>query len=237
MKPLQRNALPCALLLFLISCCAPPPALQRPDTSVFAQRVAIPELVDSLRAGALCPGMPYFVVREIFASYTDDCHADTARQVTGLGSRQSLRESEGWNRVYADPDRQVFLDTYEVPEGTLTIWYQKPDFYAMDVRRNDRICFHAGDSAYCADIAFLAHRRALMLRQVLTLPEGSPETVSAVIIHDDHAWREKSWWTGISLLGGGERLTLTSIPHTLYPVELLELNGNRISSYRWSRQP
>ncbi|MDT8323147.1 MAG: hypothetical protein RRA94_03465 [Bacteroidota bacterium] len=237
MKNPQRITLPCVLLFLLSGCCAPPPFPQRPDHDTFAQRVPIPELKDSLRVGVLCAGMPYYVVREIFASHTDDCHTDTARQVPGPGSRQALRESEGWKRDYADPNIQVFLDTYEVPEGRLAIWYRKPDFYVMDVARNDRICIHAGDSAYCADIAFLASRRALLLRQVIDLPGNHTGSLSAVIFHDDHAWRAQSWWTGITLQGGGERVTLTSIPHTLYPVELIELNGKRISSYRWSRQP
>ena len=76
--------------------------------------------------------------------------------VATLGSKQRLEEEEGWSRKYVDPNNiNVFLDKYETPEGKLYVWYQRPDFYTMDVSQRDTLCVFYDDTVYCSVINYL----------------------------------------------------------------------------------
>jgi hypothetical protein len=114
-------------LLLLQVGCTQYPVLMEPDVEEFNQAVHSSALRDSLLKGKLTPGMPYFIVDQLFQNYSDGMK-EIRIPVATLGSKQRLEEEEGWSRRFVDPDIKTFLDKYETSEGELYVWYQRPDF-------------------------------------------------------------------------------------------------------------
>jgi len=175
--------------------------------------------------------MPRFVVNQLFNNY-DSGSKEIIIPVATLGSKQRLEEEEGWNRKYVDPDINVFLDKYETCEGRLYVWYQRPDFYRMDVSARDTLCVFYEDTVYCSVINYLNKSSVLTVRD--SLPQIPVSTsLFAEIRYNDHPWREVSYWYNIEILSNAKTFKLGDTNFEFYPIELLEFNNEPVSSFKW----
>jgi hypothetical protein len=176
-------------------------------------------------------GMLRFVVHQLFYNY-DSGSKEIIIPVATLGSKQRLEEEEGWNRKYVDPNINVFLDKYETSEGRLYVWYQRPDFYRMDVSARDTLCVFYEDTVYCSVINYLNKSSVLTVRD--SLPQIPVRTnLYAEIRYNDHPWREVSYWYNIEILSNAKTFKLGETNFEFYPIELLELNNEPVSSFKW----
>ncbi len=211
--------------------CTNYPVLQEPDVQLFNQTVHSESLRDSLILGKLTAGMPRFVVSQLFMNYSDGS-METKIPVATLGSKQRLQEEEGWNRKYVDPDINVFLDKYETSEGRLYVWYQRPDFYTMDVSQRDTLCVFYEDTVYCSVINYLNKSSVLSVRD--SLPQILVNTkLYAEIRYNDHPWREVSYWYNLEILSNAKTFKLGDTNYEFYPIELLEFNNEPVTSFNW----
>ena len=219
------------LFIVLINGCTKYPAIQEPDMDRFNQTVHSLALQDSLAIGKLTPGMPYFVVRQLFKGWTSGIK-DTMIPVASLGSKQRLEESEGLGRAYVDPDIKVFLDKYETEKGKLYVWYQRPDFYTMDVSRKDTLCVFLEDTVICSVIENLNNSAVLTIRD--SLPQFSSNTnIYAEVRYKNHPWREVSFWYDLKIFSNGRTFKIKAPNFEIYPVEFLKFNGKQVSSFNW----
>lgn len=205
--------------------------MQEPDIDRFNQTVHSPALRDSLLAGKLTPGMPYFVVSKLFGDWTTS-NMEIKIPAASLGSKQRLEEVEGWGRVYVDPDIKLFLDKYETENGKLYVWYQRPDFYTMDVSARDTLCIFLEDTVICSVIKYLNKSKTLTVRD--SLPQVPLKTnLYAEIRYHEHGWREVTRWYTIQILKNHKSFTLKDLNYETYPIELIEFNGEPVSSFNW----
>jgi len=219
------------LLILLQVGCTNYPALQEPDVQKFDQIVYSSALGDSLEEGKLSAGMPYFVVNQLFDSYSRSM-METKIPVATLGSKQRLQEEEGWNRKYVDPNINIFLDEYETSKGKLYVWYQRPNFYTMDVSARDTLCIFIEDTVYCSVINYLNKSSVLTIKD--SLPQIPVQTkLYAEIRYNDHPWREVSYWYNIEILSNAKTFKLGETNYEFYPIELLEFNNEPVSSFKW----
>jgi len=219
------------LLILLQVGCTNYPVLQEPDAQEFNQTVYSSALRDSLQEGKLTAGMPYFVVTQLFADYSTSM-METKIPVATLGSKQRLQEEEGWNRKYVDPNINVFLDEYETSKGKLYVWYQRPNFYTLDVSQRDTLCVFYEDTIYCSVINYLNKSSVLTIRDSLQqLPTQT--SFYAEIHYNDHPWREISYWYDIQILSNAKTFKLGDTNYELYPIELMEFNNEPVSSFKW----
>ncbi|MDH3267905.1 MAG: hypothetical protein OEM46_03525 [Ignavibacteria bacterium] len=218
--------------LFLLQVgCTQYPVLQEPDVQKFDGTIYSEALRDSLTHGKLTSGMPYFVVNQLFNNYTAGM-VETKIPVATLGSKQRLQEEEGWSRNYVDPNINVFLDEYETSDGSLYIWYQRPNFYSMDVSARDTLCVFYEDTVYCSIINYLNKSSVLTVRD--SLPQLPVQTSLIAEIHyNDHPWRQVSYWYNIQILSNAKTFKLGETNYELYPIELLEFNNDPVSSFKW----
>ncbi len=219
------------LMIFLQIGCSHYPLLEEPDTQMFNRTVYSASLRDSLQAGKLIAGMPHFVVSQLFKKWTGGIQ-ELKIPVASLGSKQRLQEEEGWGRKYVDPDIKVFLDEYETSRGTLYVWYQRPDFYTMDVSANDTLCIFSGDTVMCSAV------RCLNNSEVLTVKDSLPQipvhtSLYAEIRYTDHPWRVVSYWYNIEILSNAKSVKIGEVNYESYPVELLEFDNEPVSSFKW----
>jgi hypothetical protein len=220
-----------ALLLFLQIGCTHYPVIQEPDSQMFNQTVYSPALRDSILDGKLTAGMPRFVISQLFKNWTDGIK-EVNIPVATLGSKQRLEEEEGWSRKYVDPNIKVFLDKYETSEGKLFVWYQRPDFYSMEVSARDTFCVFYEDTMYCSVINYLNKSSVLTVRD--SIPQIPAQTsLYAEVRYNNHPWREVSYWYSIEILSNAKTFKLGDTNYELYPIELLELNNEPVSSFKW----
>jgi len=231
MKKVKLGLVVLVSFLFLQIGCTPYPVIQEPDTQKFDQTVHSPSLRDSLVAGKLTAGMPYFVVSELFENWTDGIK-EVQIPVATVGSKQRLVEEEGWSRNYVDPNTKVFLDKYETPKGNLYIWYERPNFYTMDVSQKDTLCIYYNDSVYCSVVNYLNKSTALTIRDSLPqLPIGTD--LYGEIRYKDREWQNVIYWYKLQILSNGKTFILGALNYELYPIEFLEFNNELISSFKW----
>lgn len=232
MKKIKQSFIIITSLLILLQIgCTQYPVLQEPDAQKFEQIVQSEYLQDSLMQGKLTAGMPRFVVSQLFKDYRDGLK-EVKIPVATLGSKQRLEEEEGWSRKYVDPNVKVFLDKYETSTGKLYVWYQRPDFYTMDVSQRDMLCVFYQDTFYCSVINYLNKSSVLTVRDSLNqLPKDT--ALFAEIRYNDHPWREVSYWFSIEILSNAKTFKLGDTNYELYPIELLELNNEPVSSFKW----
>lgn len=220
-----------SLLILLQIGCTQYPVIQEPNVQMFNQTVHSEALRDSLMQGKLTTGMPHFVASQLFKDWTSGIK-ELKIPVATLGSKQRLEEEEGWSRRYVDPDVKVFLDKYETSEGKLYVWYQRPDFYTVDVSSRDTLCVFYEDTVFCSVINYLNKSSVLTVRD--SLPQIPVRTsLYAEIRYNDHPWREVSYWYNIEILSNTKTFKLGDINYELYPIELLELNSEPVSSFKW----
>jgi hypothetical protein len=220
------------LILFLLHVgCTQYPVIQEPSVEKFNESVYSEALRDSLLAGKLTSGMPHFVVSQLFKNYNDGLK-EIKIPVVSAGSKQRLEEEEGWSRKYVDPNISVFLDKYETSAGRLYVWYQRPDFYKMDVSQRDTLCVFYEDTVYCSVINYLNKSCVLTVRD--SLPQIPVSTsLYAEIRYNDHPWREISYWYNVEILSNAKSFKLGDTNYELYPVELIEFNNEPVSSFKW----
>lgn len=219
------------LIIILQAGCTQHPVIQEPDMDRFNLTVLSPALRDSLLAGKLTPGMPHFVSSQLFEDWTTS-NMETKIPVASLGSKQRLEEVEAWGRDYVDPDSKVFLDKYETEKGKLYVWYQRPDFYTMDVSARDTLCVFLDDTVLCSVIEYLKNSKTLTVRDSLQQIPGKTN-LYAEIRYQEHAWREFSPWYRIQFLKKYKSYILKDLNYETYPIELLEFNGEPVSSFKW----
>ena len=232
MKIIKYSTVVLAAFLILLQIgCAHYPVLQEPDTQMFDQTIYSKALQDSLAEGKLTEGMPHFVLSQLFKDYSAG-DKELKIPVATLGSKQRLEEEEGWSRKYVDPNIKVFLDKYETCEGRLYVWYQRPDFYSMDVSARDTLCVFYEDTVFCSVINYLNKSSVLTVRD--SIPQLPAQTsLYAEIRYNDHPWREVSYWYNIEILSNAKTFKLGETNYELYPIELLELNNEPVSSFKW----
>jgi len=232
MKKIRHSFIIITSLLILLQIgCTHYPVLQEPDAQFFNKTVVSTPLRDSLTQGRLTAGMPRFVISQLFKNYADGIK-EIKIPVATLGSKQRLEEEEGWSRKYVDPNINVFLDKYETSEGRLYVWYQRPDFYTMDVSARDTLCIFYDDTVFCSVINYLNKSSVLTVRDSLKqLPTNT--TLFAEIRYNDHPWREVSYWYSIEILSNAKTFKLGDTNYELYPIELLEFNNEPVSSFKW----
>jgi len=232
MKPTTRLILFFTSIIFFLQLgCSHYPLLKEPDIQKFKQIVSSESLRDSLLSGKLTARMPRSVVSQLFGNY-DSGSKEIIIPVATLGSKQRLEEEEGWNRKYVDPNINVFLDKYETSEGRLFVWYQRPDFYRMDVSARDTFCVFYEDTVYCSVISYLNKSSVLTVRD--SLP-GLPVQTNfyAEVRYNDHPWREVSSWYNVQILSNARTFKLGDTNFELYPIELLEFKDEPVSSFKW----
>lgn len=211
--------------------CTNYPVIQEPDIQMFNETVHSQSLRDSVAAGKLTSGMPRLVLNQLFENWSDNLK-ETKIPVASLGSKQRLVEVEGWNRQYVDPNISILLDKYETPSGYLYVWYQRPNFYAMDVSQRDTLCVFYNDTVYCSVINYLNKSSVLTVRD--SLPQIPVTTnLYAEIHYNDHPWREISYWYNIEILSNAKTFKLGDTNFEFYPIEILELDNEPISSFKW----
>lgn len=232
MKKIKRIFLLFTFLIILLQVgCTHYPALQEPDVVMFKQTVHSESLLDSLNQGKLSAGMPHFVVSQLFKNYSAGS-MEIKVPVATLGSKQRLQEEEGWNRKYVDPNISVLLDKFETCEGKLLVWYQRPNFYSMDVSQRDTLCVFFDDTVICSVISYLNKSNVLTVRD--SLPQIPVSTsLYAEIHYNDHPWREVTYWNNLEILSNAKSFKLGDTNYELYPIELLEFNNEPVSSFNW----
>lgn len=217
-------------VLFIRPGCISYPIIGKPDISKFKNFPENSPLSDSLTNGKLTPGMPYYVVEDIFKDWPEDLKK-TKIPVASLGSRQMLEEIEGWGRIYSDPDVKIFMDEYETEKGRLTIWYQFPDFYRMDISNGDTLFIFLQDTVLSSTVSGLKKARALNISDTLTqIPRN--KSLYSEIHYNDHPWRTISYWYTMNVLSDGQTFILKDLNYQIYPVEILELNNEPVTSFR-----
>jgi hypothetical protein len=207
------------------------PVMQNPDISRFYKTVRSPGLQDSLKSGKLMRGMPYFVAAQIFKDWTPGIK-EVQIPVAGVGCKQRLQEKEGPGRVFTNPDTRIYLDRYKTSGGTLYIWYQKPDFYRMNVSAGDSLCVFLDDTVLCSPVACLMQSSVLHVKDALTqIPQDTNLYVE--VHYSDNPGRTVSYWYTLQILGDGKTYRLKNLEFPIYPIERLELNGKDVSSFTW----
>lgn len=204
------------------------PLLEEPDIERFKSNAGSSKLLDSLVSGKLTPGMPYYLVREIFNNWSEDISIP----VGGIGSKQKIEETEGLGRIYNDPDIKIYMDEYDTEKGKLQVWYQFPDFYRMDISFGDSIKIFTQDTVLSSVIMNLRKSRSLSVKD--SFPQlANSSNLYAEVHYNDHSYRKITYWYTMSVLSDGQTFLLRDLQYEIYPIEWLELNGEPISSFKW----
>ncbi|MGB5287896.1 MAG: hypothetical protein WBN42_05360 [Ignavibacteriaceae bacterium] len=232
---MRRNkyllAISIAIFILIQVGCTHYPVIQEPDSQMFNQTVQSPALQDSLREGKLTAGMPHFIVTQLFKDWTDGIK-ELKIPVASLGSKQRLEEEEGWSRKFVDPNIKIFLDEYETSKGKLYVWYQRPDYYTMDISARDTLCIFIEDTVICSVIKYLNNSRVLTVKD--SLPQIPPDSsYYAEVIYNDHPWRIISYWYNIEILNKGRSFKIGDTNYEIYPIELLEFDKEPAASFKW----
>ncbi|HVO75689.1 MAG TPA: hypothetical protein VMT35_16780 [Ignavibacteriaceae bacterium] len=223
----------CIILVqsFVHITCTSVPFADEPDITSFRNQVGNTSLLDSLMKGKLTPGMPYYIAEEIFKEWPENLKK-TKIPVASLGSKQELEETEGWGRIYSDPDIRIFMDEYETKKGKLKIWYQFPDFYRLDVSGGDSLFVFLDDTVFSSPVSALRKARVLSIKDSFPQIPRSKNLYSE-IHYTDHPWRKISYWYTLNILSDGKTFMLKDLNYKIYPIELLELNDEPVTSFSW----
>lgn len=214
--------------------CSSTNKITQPDYDEFERVVASTALRDSLRQGKLAPGMPYFVAENLFSKWQVRRHIP----VPSVGSKQELKEVEGWGRQYMDPDIRVFMEEYNTDAGTLTLWYQYPDFFRMNVSANDTLFVFSKGRALSSLIGCLRSSDAIRVKDTLRIvPKGDTLYCEIHYVDNPRSPSTISYWYLMKMLSDGQTFALLPLNFRFYPIDQIELEGNRVSSFLWSKLP
>jgi hypothetical protein len=224
-------------LLLLEMNCSTCKAARKPDAARFGRAVASKSLREALAAGRLLPGMPYFIVTELFP----DCGCPKKRQVACVGCRGRIDDAEGWGRHASPPNLQIYYDEYRTKAGKLGVWYRYPDFYGMEVRAGDEIrIFSKTDTA---SDAFGSKIHSLLNEDMVRLKNKVPEGFKADTIYGEIRYADNPHFpSGISnwylmKLVNDSTVALRTPSYPFYPLMHLELDGEPVPSFQWGGEP
>lgn len=237
MKNLEKfRAIAGMFLLFIViavmmqACiggCASKCAIHEPDAENFRSKVPSSTLQASFSEGKLVPGMPYFVVQEMF----QECGNRRGIPVASVGSRQELKEVEGWNRQSYDPNIKVYMDKYKTEFGELAVWYRFQDFYRMEVKAGDSFYAYWQDSIKSSLIDYLTDRDNVMVQSSLT---GIPDDAACFgeIRHLDNPKYNTTYYYELTKV---DSITLYLEPADpdYYPIQKIEVNGEPEEFFQW----
>jgi hypothetical protein len=208
--------------------------ITQPDYSEFEKVVASPALRDSLRQGKLAPGMPYFIAEILFSKWQVRKHIPVA----SVGSKQELQEVEGWGRQYLDPNIRVFMEEYNTDVGTLTLWYQYPDFYRMNVSAGDTLYVFSKGRVFSSLIGCLRSSDAIRVKDTLkTVPKGDTLYCEIHYVENPRSPSTISYWYLMKMLSDGQTFALLPPNFRFYPIDQIELEGHPKPSFLWSKLP
>lgn len=219
------SALP--LIMLMAGCFGGAHAIHSPDREMFYANISSPDLRAAFDEARLSPGMPYFVLDQLFTEWKNDRH----RFVPGVGSRQELREEEGWGRIYQDPHIKTCMKEFKTKNGTVTVWYEYPDFYRTDVNAGDTLAVFWDDSVMTSPIFCLLQSRCLIVTDSLA---GLPADTffSADIRHVDNPRYEVSHWYRLEA-DDPATFYLTPTGFDLYRIEAIEVDGKPAEFFLW----
>ena len=81
-------------------------------------------------------------------------------------------------------------------------------------------------------LEYLNKSKTLTVRDSLPQIPGKTN-LYAEIRYQEHRWREVSYWYTIQFLIKYKSFTLKALNYETYPIELLEFNGEPVSSFNW----
>ncbi len=216
-----------ALMISIIGCSGAGHTIQSPNRDYFYSNISSPDLRAAFDQARLSPGMPYFVVDQLFAEWQND----QPRFVPGIGSRQELHEEEGWGRVYQDPWIKTCMKEFKTDAGTVAIWYEYPDFYLTHVKANDTLVVFREDTALASPISCLKNARYLSVTN--SLDGLSPDTFfSAEIRHVDNPRYKVSHWYRLEA-DDPTTFYLKPTGFDLYRIEWIEIDGKPVDYFLW----
>ncbi len=216
-----------SLLVLLAGCLCGSHTMHPPDHEMFNADVASPTLRAQFDSAHLVPGMPYYVVDQVFVEWKNDKH----RPVPGIGSRQELREEEGWGRIYHDPHIKTFMQSFNTPDGEVTVWYGYSDFYRAGVIAGDSLTIFGADSSMSSMICCLLGPGYLSTTDSIAAPLVG-DTVFAEIRHLDNPRYPVSYWYRV-LVEDAATFYLNPTGYDLYRVEQIEVDGDRVDFFLW----
>lgn len=226
----------CVILSFMgLQCGSTCDITRDPDATHFKRIVGSRSLQDSLAAGKIMPGMPYFVVSEIFAQ----CESATKKQVACIGCRQRVDDTEGWDRHYVPLKLRIYCDEYKTKSGTLAVWYQYPDFYQMEVAAGDTLWLYS--KAPPGQEVFASRVNCLVSPDMIRIKNKVPDylrgdTLYGEIHYSDNPDRPSgiTCWYLLKLVND-TTLALRTPSFLYYPIEQLEFNNEPVSSFQWRK--
>ena len=217
--------------IFAVGCICHSHSMRAPDRNHFRAVVASPALRDSLDSGCLLAGMPNFVIKEIFA----DFGPYRPLPVASVGSRQELRDTEGWGRVSHDPGIKVYMCEYPTSRGKVAVWILYPDFYRMGTSVNDTLVIYWQGSTQPTVIQCLLNATSAGVGDSLNdIPPGT--SVYGEIRHVDNPDRTISYWYRLQVVDPTP-VILEAPGDDLYPIDQIEIDGRKVSSFRWRNRP
>ncbi len=208
---IQVTAFSIVILSVGSSCKQTCEVLKDPDAAHFRNVVASKMLRDSLATARLLPGMPYFVIDEIYGN----CNPPQRRQVPCIGSRQRIEDIEGWGRRYSCPKPMIYLDVYKTTMGELAVWYDFPDFYLMNVSAGDTLFLIRKDDpgrVFFSPVEFLANAGSVELKEKVP-PAFRSDTLFGEIHYRENRDRPSgvSYWYMLELSSDERTVTLKQI--------------------------
>lgn len=206
--------------------CVPKCPITEPNAETFRREVPSPDLRAGFDAGRLMPGMPYFVVQELFGECGNRRHIP----VSSVGSQPAL-DIEGWGRRSHDPDIKVYMDKYKTDRGELTVWYRFQDFYRMEVKAGDSIYVYWEDSIKVTLVDCLVDRDNVTVQNSLTgIPEFSE--CFGVVRHLDNPKYVTTYYYEL-VLEDSLTLSLDAAERDTYPIQKIEVNGEPADFFQW----
>jgi hypothetical protein len=220
-----------ALPVLLFTGCPATHGIATPDTARFEKYVLSPSLRDSLRAGKLTPGMPYFVAAELFAQWDEK---EKKIPVASVGSTQELLNREGWDRIYVDPGIKVYMLNVKTANSRVTLWYRNPTFYAMNVSWKDTLFLASQNNTAAAVIGGILTSSLLRVTDSLEGFSRSDTLYGEVhYVENTQSDLPVSYWYMLQLLRDNKTVKVLPVSFEYYPIERIELDGNPVTSYQW----
>jgi hypothetical protein len=221
--------------LLLFTGCPATHTITPPDVQRFEKYVLSQALRDSLKAGRLTPGMPYFVAEQLFAQWDEK---EKKIPVASVGSTQELLNREGWDRIFVDPNVQVYMLNVNTGRNKITLWFRNPTYYAMNVSARDTLFLFSKGDTTSSLIASL--QSSILLKAVDSLPGFSRKDTLYGEIHfteNTQTDLSASYWYMLQVLRDSRTVRVLPVSFEFYPIERIELDGKLVSSYHWKEMP
>lgn len=203
-------------------------SISEPNTTRFRQIVKSQELRQNFEDGKLVVGMPYYVVGELFAEWGEPKPV----AVASVGSKQPLRDVEGWSRVSHDPSIKVYLVEYKTKKGRVSIWYRYPDFYRLGLLVGDTLLVYARDTVLRSTIDCILGPNGIVVGDSL-IGLDSNTVYFCEVRHVDHAEGKKAsfWYT--LMVDDPITFYLEAPDYRQFPIEKIEKDGEPADTFQW----